>query len=265
MPVGTIFIGYGFNKMKLFNKKSKSHPIIPLTSEQWAEHYNPSQLESLVDNLAHCHLSWQTKEMLKLSKPGEKILEIGSGSSATSLYLALNGRNCTALDFAQPCLDLAQQAAVRLNCSIKTVFADATRELPFAVNEFDIVFQAGLLEHFQKHGRISLLRLWGQVSRRMVSMIPNAASLSYRVGKSLMEKAGKWEYGLELPQYTLQQEFADAGFRVIEEYTIGEEHSLSFLPSKHYLRIAIKKWIKENPCDDNCGQGYLLVTIGEKI
>jgi hypothetical protein len=251
--------------MKLFNKKSKPDAIIPLTSEQWAKHYNPSQLESLVDNLSHGHLSWQTREMLTLSKPGETLLEIGSGSSETSLYLALNGRNCTALDFAQPCLELAQQAALRLNCLVKTVCADATRELPFAVNEFDMVFQAGLLEHFQKHERISLLRLWGKIGKRMVSMIPNAASLSYRFGKALMEKAGTWEYGLELPQYSLQQEFADAGFRVVEEYTIGEEHSLGFLPAKHYLRIAIEKWIEENPCNDNCGQGYLLVTIGDKI
>jgi hypothetical protein len=99
----------------------------------------------------------------------------------------------------------------------------------------------------------------------MVSIIPNAASLAYRVGKAMMEKANTWEYGLELPQYSLRQEFLEAGMRVTEEYTIGEDHALNFLPKRHYLHDALHRWQKENICEDNCGQGYLLVTVGERF
>lgn len=235
-----------------------------LTSSEWAEHYNPSILDGLVESLEKKQLTWQTREMMKLTVPRERVLEIGSGTGATSLYLSLNGRACTALDFAQPCLDLSAQAASRLNCGLTTVFADATMELPFETNAFDMVFQAGLLEHFEQEDRIKLLRLWGRVGRRMVSIIPNAASLAYRVGKALMEKNGTWTYGLELPQYSLVGEFAKAGFRVTEEYTIGENHALEFLPKHHVLRYILKWWLRHNPCEDNCGQGYLLVTVGEK-
>ncbi|MCM1264173.1 MAG: class I SAM-dependent methyltransferase, partial [Butyrivibrio sp.] len=98
----------------------------------------------------------------------------------------------------------------------------------------------------------------------MVSIIPNAASIAYRTGKAMMEQNGTWEYGLELPQYTLQSEFEHAGFHVIREYTIGAEHALEFLPQKFWLRKAMEQWLKENPTEDDCRQGYLLVTLGEK-
>jgi len=234
-----------------------------LTSEEWANHYNPELLLGMVESLQKGQLSWQTKDMILHTKPGEKVLEIGSGSGATSLHLAMNGRECTALDFAKPCLELAEQAAGKLNCKLNTVFADATKELPFEDNAFDVVFQAGLLEHFHEEERQVLLREWGRVGRRMVSIIPNAASIAYRFGKARMETAGVWSYGLELPQYTLIGEFSRAGFDVTKEYTIGELHALEFLPKYHPLRLMLKWWIENNK-EDNCGQGYLLVTVGQK-
>jgi SAM-dependent methyltransferase len=202
--------------------------------------------------------------MLKLSSKSDKVLEIGCGSGQTSLFLSLNNRTVTAIDYSKPSLELVKAASQKLKCSVKTIYADATQELPFKDNEFDVVFQAGLLEHFDKDERIRLLKNWGKAGKKMVSIIPNAASLAYRVGKAKMEKDGTWEYGLELPQYSLFQEFYEAGFIITKEYTIGETHALNFLPEKHYLRLALQKWQKENICDDNCGQGYLLVTIGIK-
>ena len=236
-----------------------------LTSEQWGEHYNISQVNNLVESVLKSELSSQSEEMLKLTKPGEKILEVGSGSGATTLTLAMKGRECTALDYSQACLDLTFEASKKLGCSIDVVLTDAEKGLPFEDNYFDVVFQAGLLEHFQQDERIRLLKLWGRVGKRMVSIIPNASSLAYRIGKARMEKKGTWAYGLELPQYSLIGEFHDAGFKVTKEYTIGAEHALAFLPKWHYVRIAIEMWLKKNPCEDNCHQGYLLVTVGEKL
>jgi ubiquinone/menaquinone biosynthesis C-methylase UbiE len=236
-----------------------------LTSKGWAKHYNPAILHNLLQSIRERNLSYQTIEMLKLTHEGDKVLEIGCGTGQTSLYLSLNNRRTTALDFAKPSLQLVDLASQQLNCSVRTVFADASQKLPFVDEEFDIVFQAGLLEHFEKNERVNLLKLWGKVGKKMISIIPNAASIAYRTGKAEMEKNGTWEYGKELPQYSLFQEFFLAGFRVTNEYTIGENHALNFLPKKHYLRPALEKWQKEHMCDDNCGQGYLLVTIGERI
>jgi SAM-dependent methyltransferase len=218
----------------------------------------------LVTGIKKETFTWQTREMLELTCIGERVLEIGSGSGQTSLVLSLNGRKATALDFSSSCLELADLAAKQLNCNLTTIFANACDPLPFKDEEFDVIFQAGLLEHFEKSERINLLKNWGRAGKRMVSIIPNAASLAYRTGKAIMEHERTWQYGKELPQYSLFQDFFAAGFVVTQEYTIGEDHALNFLPPKHYLRKAIENWQRENICEDNCGQGYLLVTVGKK-
>lgn len=235
-----------------------------LAPKEWGKHYNSKLLDEVVRSVQKKHYSAQTSEMLLQTSPQESILEIGCGSGATSLALACGGRICTALDNAEEVVHLVSSAAQTLQCHCKVMLADAEQELPFDDNAFDVSFQAGLLEHYHREERIRLLSLWGRVSKRMISLIPNAASLAYRVGKARMEKKGIWPYGLEIPQYSLSQEFAAVGFDVIREYTIGERHSLEFLPRWHPLRLVLSRLMDANSLQDNAGQGYLLVTIGKK-
>ncbi len=112
-----------------------------------------------------------------------------------------------------------------------------------------------------------MLSDWRRVARsQVISLVPNAASVAYRAGKRLQERAGTWAYGLEVPIQTLRQEYADAGLRVTREFTIAPRHSLNFLPDRHPLRKALLDWMDSlSPEElDDCQQGYLLVTIGEK-
>ncbi|MCM1263806.1 MAG: class I SAM-dependent methyltransferase, partial [Butyrivibrio sp.] len=134
----------------------------PLTSEEWGGIYNPENIAGIVESLTEGRISFQIREMLKLSHEGDRVLEIGSGSGATSCYLAKNGRIVTALDFSENALKCVRGVAEKMDISIETVLADATVELPFAENQFDIIFQAGLLEHFEQEMRIKLLKNWGK-------------------------------------------------------------------------------------------------------
>jgi ubiquinone/menaquinone biosynthesis C-methylase UbiE len=237
----------------------------PLTSEEWATHHNYRDLQGLVKNVRSGAFSAQTKAMLSISGIGKKVLEVGSGSGETSLALQTQGNICTALDFTQSCLDLTKAAANELGLEIQTIYADATKPLPFKENEFDIIFQAGLLEHFERDQRIKLLKTWGKCTKQMVSIIPNSASLAYQLGMAYQKKKGIWQYGLELPQFTLQEEFRAAGFKVTSEYTIAMEAGLTFFPRFSMTKILLKKLFKMIPENNNYHQGYLLVTIGEKI
>lgn len=69
--------------------------------------------------------------------------------------------------------------------------------------------------------------------------------------------------GKELPQPTLIEEFIEAGYCELREYTIGAEEALAFLPENHYMRAAFERWYAEERSEDIFGQGYLLVTIGK--
>lgn len=238
--------------------------LAQLSDIEWSKLYDHSLVDSIYRKIISGDLNAQDREMLKLSRENDKILEIGCGSGATTAYLAKSGRICTAVDFQEESLNLTNGLCEKLGCIVRTVKADARKQLPFPENEFDIAFQAGLLEHFERDERIEMLRLWKPCCKKMVSLIPNAASLAYRVGKGLMEKEGTWCYGKELPQYSMILDFEEAGYKVTQEYTIDEKNSLYFLPKGHYLKEAIEKWLTEiDICGDNCGQGYLLVTIGE--
>lgn len=237
-----------------------------LDKNEWSEHYNIDILNSVVSQVRTNSVSIWSDELLKICEEGSRCLEIGCGSGLSSLWLAKHDRIVTALDYTESSVDLVNAAKEELELSnINVIQADATKDLPFKEKEFDYIFQAGLLEHFDTNEQIRLLANWKKYGRYMVSMIPNAASIPYRIGKQILEDNNEWEYGLEIPKHSLGEEFSRAGLSVIKEYTIGTEWALSFLPKKHYVRKFFEKMKKDGYSLDKYMQGYLLVTIGEEM
>lgn len=237
-----------------------------LDKEQWGKLYNKGQIEKIKSAVEQNQVACWTKELLKLSKEGDKMCEVGCGTGQSALYLQKQGRNVTALDFSEKCIELVGTVNKELNLGMEVLCVDVSKELPYKEKEFDYIYQCGLLEHFYYDDRIKILKNWCKYTKHMISMVPNAASIAYRTGKAIMEENGTWEYGLELPQYSLQSEFKQAGIYNVKEYTIGAEHALKFLPEQHYMRKALQKWLQEREqqnINDICGQGYLLVTIGD--
>lgn len=237
-----------------------------LDKKQWGAIYNQNLCEQVIQSVLRDEVYCWTEELLHITKEGDKLCEVGCGSGQSAAYLQKYGRSVAALDFSEESVALVNAVNESLKLGMRVVCADATKPLPFAEKEFDYIYQCGLLEHFQGEERIALLKNWSRYTRHMISMIPNAASVAYRTGKALMEKYNAWQYGLELPQYSLASEFEKAGITNVREYTIGAEHALMFLPAGHYLREALMQWIiesKELGMEDLCGQGYLLVTIGD--
>ena len=237
-----------------------------LCKEQWGAIYNKDMYEQVVGAIMRDEVFCWTEELLNISKEGDKLCEVGCGSGQSAAYLQKYGRDVTALDYSEESVALVKAVNETLNLGMNVVCADATEPLPFGEKEFDYIYQCGLLEHFQGDARINLLKNWSRYTKHMISMIPNASSIAYRTGKAILEKHNLWQFGLELPQYSLSSEFEQAGITNIREYTIGAEHALMFLPDGHYLKIAMQKWLtecRELGIEDLCGQGYLLVTIGD--
>lgn len=260
-----------FYKIKALIANAKNKDVINvkvsnyenrLQKSEWGEIYNVGETKQVVDRILNGNYFIQTEEILKIVSKGEKVLEIGSGTGESSIALALAGCCATALDYEQKCLELTKNVALHFDADLRLVHHDALKPLPFEKLEFDFIFHAGLMEHFYKEERIEMFKGWRPYCKRMVSMVPNASSLAYRVGKAMQEQKGTWKYGLEIPIHSQIEEFVASGWSVEKEYSIGARHALSFLDKKHPLRKALLHWIETNPCEDECFQGYLLVTIG---
>lgn len=233
-----------------------------LTKEEWSKYCQIELLEKIKEDIDKDAVSCWSKELIRLTSVGERCCEIGCGTGQTSAYLAKYGRVVTAIDYSEDSIYLLKELAKYINENIDVRCIDATEKLPFQENEFDTIFHCGLLEHFEKNEQINMLKNWKCFSKRMISMVPNAASLPYRIGKKIMEDTGEWGYGFEIPQFSMVKEFAAAGYSKIQEYTIGTKHALRFLPQDHYLKNAYIKLLEEDYNLDDMWQGYLLVTIG---
>lgn len=206
--------------------------------------------------------------ILSATKPGQKVLEIGSGTGEISLQMAQSGRLVTCLDSSQESLEFTKRCAKTLGVNICTCCSDAAAGLPFAVDEFDCVWSSGLLEHFAGEERKRMLREWGRLCRgKLISLVPNASCLIYQIGKALHERRGTWPYGLETPLISLRDDYESAGLRVISEFSVGGDHALNFLSSDmQSLRENVARVFHLIPERELSGwnQGYLLVTIGTK-
>lgn len=235
-----------------------------LTCEQWSQLLDLNQLERIIENIKNDKVNCWTKEMYNLTNRDNKCLEIGCGTGQTVGYLGYKGRIVTAVDYSEKSIAMTRNIFSNLGLkNSRCICQDAINEdLSFGDGEFDVVYSCGLLEHFEKAERIRILKKWRHFSKMMVAMIPNAASLAYHYGKNIMEETGKWTYGKELPQNTIKDEFIQAGYTNIREYTIGSLHALDFLPKRHPLRKQLEKMIKTGIDLDRFYQGYLLVTIG---
>ena len=235
-----------------------------LDQEGWSRHADLHLLEKVVNAVETDPVSRWTEELAVICPTGKSLLEVGCGTGQTSLWMAKQGRQVTAVDYTNSSTKLVREAASRLKLDqIRVVCCDAKKELPFKEKEFDFIYQAGLLEHFESREQVNLLQNWAKYGKYMVSMIPNASSVAYRVGKEIMERNHTWEYGLEIPRHSLQQEFALAGITVEREYSIGSSFAQNFLPKDHYLRQMIAQLLADGFDLDEMMQGYLLVTIGK--
>jgi ubiquinone/menaquinone biosynthesis C-methylase UbiE len=75
-------------------------------------------------------------------KPGDKVLDIGSGRGWFSIYAAGQKADVTAVDLSRENLQRVKEA----NSSVNTVYGDAI-ELPFTDEKFDLIVALELLEH----------------------------------------------------------------------------------------------------------------------
>lgn len=205
--------------------------------------------------------------LLELTNPGEVCLELGSGTGEISSTLAMHKRQPVLLDFSVDSLKFSERLFSMLRLEGEFKQADVLHDFPCASASADVVWSSGLLEHFSDAQIQHIVSESARVARRaVVSLVPNACSLPYRLGKWAQEQSGEWKWGYEDPKFSLADFFIRAGLVDVREYSIASEHALKFMtfPGSEKLIPVWENWLASLPSEDKerLNQGYLLVTVG---
>ncbi|WP_018131908.1 class I SAM-dependent methyltransferase [Effusibacillus pohliae] len=199
---------------------------------------------------------------------GKTVLEAGSGTGKISLRLAMEGANVTLVDYSKKALDNSHLAFRRKNRNGRFLLSDI-RNIPVPDDTYDLTWNAGVLEHFDFAGKVAVLQEMARVTKpggMVITFVPYAKCLPYRVGKAFAEANGIWMYGREDPVDTLQNEFHTSEIRLLEEFPIGFINSLDFLdfiPQSQPVKQWIGQWYQTLTDEErSLFPGYLLVTAG---
>ncbi|MHB1126059.1 MAG: class I SAM-dependent methyltransferase [Bacillota bacterium] len=184
--------------------------------------------------------------------PGASYLEVGAGTGLVSHILSQNNISRVAA------VDLAD-AAVRQLRSLGTldVYQADMFELPFDDRTYEVVWNAGVLEHYPPEDQVRALREMTRISSRWVlAAVPNAHCIPYQLGKLAGQITGKWPYGPEDSYYSLAPQFRKCGLFLVDEFSACRVDALWFMDE--YL----PGWRGVVPVNVLGDAGYLLVSIG---
>jgi SAM-dependent methyltransferase len=137
-------------------------------------------------------------ELRRRAPAARLVLEAGCGRAGVLRRMLEAGRWTAAvgLDLSEQALTLA---APRRPSSLHLVQGDLFR-LPFAPERFDLVYNSGVLEHFDDERLEAALRAMATAARpggTVLAVVPNAACLWYRLGKAWLMRRGRWRFGFE--------------------------------------------------------------------
>jgi ubiquinone/menaquinone biosynthesis C-methylase UbiE len=167
---------------------------------------------------------------------GKRALEPGTGTGLVALEVTRRGAETTVLDTSEEALELARDAFTRAGLHAEPV-RGSVFELPFPDASFDVVFNTGLLEHFQLERRRAALDEMLRVLRAdgvCVTLNPNARARLYRRAKDAAERRGTWDVGVELPIATL------ADVVDLDRYRL-DEHSFGVFMQLHFLKYVLPR------------------------
>lgn len=212
------------------------------------------------------------RTILDHTKPGDYILELGSGTGELSAILAMNHRYVTLMDFSKESLEFSMELFKILE--LQANFSEHNVLKPFKIvgNCFNHVFSSGLLEHFNKDDQLFIMQeSFRVIGNSVITLVPNAKSIPYRLGKWLQEMTGRWRWGKEDPMFTIGHLYKEIGIKNFKEYSIEPYHALNFINISEVntfgnLINEFYKYIERNdPLElQNLNQGYLLVSVGYK-
>lgn len=160
------------------------------------------------------------RELLSEARFSEpvSILELGAGTGYVSRRIAetLPTRQVTLVDANARMLEVAQETFAPVACEVTLIHGDFFTLPPRGA--YDLVHSAGVVEHFERDRRATLLRLHAELVRPGGYCIVYAPtpSAAYRFWRRFLERVHLWPFSDEVPLLPeqLAQEVEAAGLQV---------------------------------------------------
>lgn len=166
---------------------------------------------------------------------GCRVLEAGSGSGGVSLALARRGARVALVDVSAAAVQYSAARFSRAGLPGSVQQGDIFA-LPFRDDSFDLVWNAGVIEHFLPAQRSAALLEMVRVCKpegRIVVLVPWRGAPFYRWGKAVGERRGEWNPGYEEPLETMMDLWPSDRVSVLFERRCG--FLLQFYFLKHLL------------------------------
>lgn len=189
--------------------------------EPWEDNVSLEWLQSF-------KIYWLRRNLLLsegFAQSGISVLEAGSGPAHDSLVFAENGADVTALDLSPNGLKAAERIYAEKNYRIHTTAGDLLN-IPFPDNTFDLVWNAGTLEHFEpqdvQKAAAEMIRVTKPGGTVLV-IVPNKLYLWYQWGLKLRRMRGidlQYDYERAFSTFELRRVFA----RRLKDIRISGDH-----------------------------------------
>src|SRR5205807_9911291 len=96
--------------------------------------------------------------------------------------------------------------------------------------DYDLVFNAGVLEHYSENEQVELLHGMASRSRRLLlTLVPNRSCYWYWLWRMQRSREGNWPYGDEKPSTQLESLFEKAGIPFIGQSFFGATWTEDFI------------------------------------
>jgi len=218
------------------------------------------------DNLSETIYQILRKETV--GKKGKLMLEAGSGTGRISFKLKEKEKaDVMLLDFSNAAIRISKKI-FKERGHIGFFILGSIFRIPLRDHSIDIVWNAGVLEHFSDYEKILALKEMTRVCNKnglIITLNPYSRAVFYRIGKWFAQKRNRWIYGYEKPVKSMTK-YAVENCVWIAEYSVDFDTSISFLSSIPYLRYFIPilhKLFKKLPKYVLNRIGYLLVSIAK--
>jgi SAM-dependent methyltransferase len=167
---------------------------------------------------------------------GRRILDAGCGSGLPSLSLARRGFDVTLLDISPSAVESVRRRSKGLGVD---VILGSIFEMPFDDEAYDLVWNTGVLEHFDDEGRRGAINEMLRVTRpggAVLTVNPYAGSKFYCRMHDYAVRRGTWDVGHEEPFESMRP--------YVGSSTQLEEFPIAMIGQLQYAKYALPRWAR---------------------